>query len=91
MEYINSCFNLHIFYLEFACIHTSIILQFTKSNYLLSYMTVEVILRAHFTKKMKMEFIMHIYTYMQVYTCISDHLLILYDKLSAWQSMLDSK
>lgn len=51
--HMNLSFNLHMFYLELACIHMLTILQFTKSNYLLSYMTVKVILSAHFTKSLK--------------------------------------
>jgi len=52
-----------MFYLELACIHMSTILQFTKSNYLLSYMTVEVIVCAHFAKSMKNEIYYIVYMY----------------------------
>lgn len=62
-EYINLDLKLHTFYLELACIHMSTILQFTKSNYLLSYMTVEVIVCAHFAKSMKNEICYIIYMY----------------------------
>jgi len=57
--------NLYMFYLELACIHMSTILQFTKSNYLLSYMTVEVIVCAHFAKNMKNEIYYIVYMYKQ--------------------------
>lgn len=92
-RHVNLVLNLHMFYLELACIHMSTILQFTKSNYLLSYMTVEVIVCAHFAKSMRNEIC---YT---LYIRLSDPLsgqfpslfFFLCDKLSVWQSVLDSK
>lgn len=62
-KHINLDLNLHMFYLELACIHMSTILQFTKSNYLLSYMTVEVIVCAHLAKSMNNEICYIVYTY----------------------------
>lgn len=66
MKYINLDLKLHTFYLELACIHMSTILQFTKSNYLLSYMTVEVIVCAHLAKSMKNEICYIVYMYKQL-------------------------